>query len=79
MFALVHDVAAYPEFLPWCRASKVLESRSEHMRASLELARGGVAKWFTTANRLVPGRSIVMELESGPFKEIGRASCRERV
>lgn len=71
MYALVNDVASYPEFLPWCRASKVLDSSPEHMRASLELARGGVAKWFTTANRLVPGRSIAIELESGPFKALG--------
>ena len=71
MYALVNDVASYPEFLPWCRASKVLESGADHMRASLELARGGVAKWFTTVNRLEPDRSIAIELESGPFKALG--------
>lgn len=71
MYALVNDVAAYPEFLPWCRASRVLDSGPTHMRASLELARGGVARWFTTCNALVPGRSIAIELEDGPFKALG--------
>ena len=71
MYALVNDVAAYPEFLPWCRASRVLDSSATHMRASLELARGGVARWFTTANVLVPDRSIAIELERGPFKALG--------
>lgn len=70
MYALVNDVSAYPEFLPWCRASRVIDSSASHMRASLELARGGVARWFTTSNRLVPGRSIAIELESGPFKAL---------
>lgn len=68
MYGLVNDVAAYPEFLPWCRASRVLESAPTRMRASLQLSRGGVAKWFTTSNALVPGRSIEIALEEGPFK-----------
>jgi ribosome-associated toxin RatA of RatAB toxin-antitoxin module len=71
MYGLVNDVAAYPEFLPWCRASRVLETGPEHMRASLELARGGLAKWFTTRNALLPGRRIAIELEEGPFKALG--------
>jgi ribosome-associated toxin RatA of RatAB toxin-antitoxin module len=71
MYALVNDVAAYPEFLPWCRASRVLDSSPTHMRASLELARGGLARWFTTANVLVPDRSIAIALEHGPFKALG--------
>lgn len=71
MYALVNDVAAYPEFLPWCRSSRVIESSPTRMRASLELARGGIARSFTTANALEPGRSIAMQLEDGPFKALG--------
>lgn len=70
MYALVNDVAAYPEFLPWCRASRVLSSDARRMRASMELARGGIAKWFTTSNTLIQDRSISIELEDGPFKEL---------
>ena len=71
MYALVNDVAAYPQFLPWCRASQVLDSSQTHMRARLELARGGLSKWFTTANTLVADRSIAIALEDGPFKTLG--------
>ena len=71
MYALVNDVAAYPEFLQWCRGSSVLESGPTHMRAKLQLARGGLSSWFTTANTLVPGRSIAIVLEDGPFKALG--------
>lgn len=85
MYALVNDVAAYPEFLPWCRASLVLESAPTRMRARLQLARGGLSQWFTTTNALVPGRSIAIALEDGPFKTlvgtwdfepIGDAGCK---
>ena len=71
MYALVNDVAAYPEFLPWCRSSRVLDSTPTKMQASLQLSRGGLSQWFTTANALVPGRSIAIALEDGPFKMLG--------
>jgi len=67
MYALVNDVASYPEFLPWCRDAEVVESSPTRMRARLELARAGVAKWFTTVNALEPGRLIAISLEEGPF------------
>lgn len=70
MYALVNDVASYPAFLPWCRGSEVLESSSTHMRARLELARAGIAKWFTTANTLEPDRRIAIVLEQGPFRKL---------
>jgi len=70
MYALVNDVAAYPEFLPWCKDAKVLDADARSMRASLQLSRGGVAKWFTTRNALEPGRGIGVELEDGPFKHL---------
>lgn len=68
MYALVNDVAAYPEFLPWCRGAEVIESSPTHMRARLELARAGVAKWFTTVNTLELDRRIAIVLEAGPFE-----------
>ena len=85
MYELVNDVAAYPEFLPWCRGAEVLESTPELMRARLELVRAGLAKRFTTINTLDAGRSIAIALESGPFETlagcwtfepIGAAGCK---
>ena len=52
MFNLVNDVHAYPEFVPDCRSSKVIESTPEHMVAALEVAKGGICKWFTTKNTI---------------------------
>ena len=75
LFDLVNDVKRYPEFLPWCSASQVLEESESLMRAELTVAKGSLSQRFTTRNVLVPGTSIEMNLENGPFTElqIGRA------
>ncbi|HEU5397658.1 MAG TPA: type II toxin-antitoxin system RatA family toxin [Gammaproteobacteria bacterium] len=70
MYALVNDVERYPEFLPWCRSAKVLSHTEGEMQASLELARGGFHKTFTTRNALQPGQAITMTLLDGPFKHL---------
>ena len=70
MYGLVNDVARYPEFLPWCRGSQVLEESPTEMRARLDLTRGRFSRSFTTRNYLVPGSAITMTLEDGPFKHL---------
>ena len=70
LYALVNDVARYPEFLPWCSASEVLDSSETHMRARLLVAKGGLSQQFETRNELVPGERIEMNLVEGPFTEL---------
>ena len=70
MFALVNDVAAYPDFLPWCRSAVVHVEREDFMEASLELVKGNMSKVFTTRNQLVPAESIEIGLVSGPFRHL---------
>ncbi len=70
MYALVNDVAAYPTFLPWCRASEVLSETDTEMCARIELALSGIHQWFTTCNELVPGERIDIRLSEGPFKRL---------
>lgn len=79
MYGLVNDVAAYPRFLPWCRGAEVVESSPTRMRARLELARAGIARWFTTRNSLVPDQRIAMALEEGPFERLEGAWTFEPV
>ena len=52
MFRLVNDVHAYPEFLPGCVGNRVHESGEDYMMASVGVAKAGIAKTFTTRNRL---------------------------
>ncbi|MBN9203975.1 type II toxin-antitoxin system RatA family toxin [Methylibium petroleiphilum] len=70
MYALVTDVPAYPQFLPWCDRTEVLESTEHGMTARLHLAYHGVRHAFTTRNEHVPGRSVVVSLVDGPFSQL---------
>ncbi|MEW5009502.1 MAG: type II toxin-antitoxin system RatA family toxin [Cycloclasticus sp.] len=70
MFDLVNDVAAYPEFLKWCRSSRVISESAEEMTAELEIAWKVLHKVFSTKNTLKAGESIRMSLMSGPFESM---------
>jgi ribosome-associated toxin RatA of RatAB toxin-antitoxin module len=70
MFALVTDVARYPEFLPWCDKAAVLESNDKGMKAEIGIAFGGIHQTFTTRNEHVAGREVAMKLEDGPFSRL---------
>jgi ribosome-associated toxin RatA of RatAB toxin-antitoxin module len=70
MFALVSDIEAYPQFLPWCSGARVLSREQDEMTASIDFAVSGVSKSFTTRNRLKPGREISMQLVEGPFSQL---------
>lgn len=70
MFDLVNDIERYPEFLPWCRASRVLRCSGEWVDAELDIARSGFNKSFATCNQLRPGKEVRMTLLSGPFDSL---------
>ncbi|WP_394250654.1 SRPBCC family protein [Vibrio profundi] len=70
MFDLVNDVARYPEFLPGCSGSRVIESSDTAMVASVDVSKAGISKTFTTSNDLTQGAKIMMELVDGPFKKL---------
>ncbi|MGL6607292.1 SRPBCC family protein [Aeromonas hydrophila] len=70
MFRLVNDVHAYPEFLPGCVGSRVHETGDDYMTASVDVAKAGIAKTFTTRNLLDANRQIKMELVEGPFSKL---------
>ncbi|MFN2302024.1 MAG: type II toxin-antitoxin system RatA family toxin, partial [Gammaproteobacteria bacterium] len=47
MFALVNDVARYPEFLQWIQRTEVLDDKPTEMLARLHMSFGGIRKAFT--------------------------------
>ena len=69
MFALVNDVARYPEFLPWCTGSRVEEVSGTERLASVKVSRGVLRTEFTTRNVLTQDARIAMTLVAGPFKD----------
>lgn len=70
MFALVDDVERYPQFLPWCRSSRVISRDEDEVRASIEVAKGAFAKSFTTSNRQQKNKMIEIRLLEGPFRRL---------
>lgn len=85
MYALVEDVAAYPEFLPWCGGTEILKKDGETTRAAIMIDFRGIKQRFSTENRSEPGQSIEMTLIDGPFrrldgswrfKPLGETACK---
>lgn len=70
MFALVNDIARYPEFLPWCSAAEVHRLETDEVTASLEIARGGIRHRLTTRNQMEAPSTIHMKLVDGPFQNL---------
>ena len=68
MFSLVDAVEAYPEFLPWCDASKVIYRDATRTRATLHINYHGAKQSFTTENTQDPPRSMSIRLIEGPFR-----------
>ncbi|MEA3197238.1 MAG: hypothetical protein QOF32_1290 [Gammaproteobacteria bacterium] len=70
MFALVNDVARYPEFLPWCVQARVEDVSAEERIAALKVTRGVLQTEFTTRNTLQHDAQINMQLMHGPFRNL---------
>ena len=70
MYALVTDVAAYPQFLPWCDHATIVAEDTQGMTAEIGIAFGGIRQTFTTRNLHVPSREVAMHLVDGPFSQL---------
>ncbi len=67
LFALVNDVATYPEYLEGCVSTEILSESAIEMTATLFLQKRGIKMHFTTVNSLDSPKSITMTLKEGPF------------
>jgi len=67
MFALVNDVAAYPNYMDGCVGAIVHEQSEDAMLASLHLEKKGIKLQFVTRNVLDAPKTIIMTLQDGPF------------
>lgn len=75
MFALIADVARYPEFLPWCSAARIRGTRSlpdgqgTVMDADLVISFKVYREKFGSRVTMRPGlRTIDVEYLDGPFR-----------
>ncbi len=70
MYALVSDIEAYPQFLPWCRSTQVISRSEDEVRAVIEMVKGRVHKSFSTINRMQHHKMIDIRLLEGPFRRL---------
>jgi ribosome-associated toxin RatA of RatAB toxin-antitoxin module len=70
MYALVADVEAYPQFLPWCSGTEVRVLDAQRAAATLHVNYHGLRLHFTTENQMDKGALIDMTLVNGPFKHL---------
>ena len=85
VFDLVDDVEAYPDFLPWCRDSEVLERSEQTLVARIHIQKAGIHQSFTTRNHRERPQRMQLSLVEGPFdmlegdwhfESIGDDACR---
>jgi len=67
MFLLVDDIDAYPEFLPWCKHTKIHHRSDQNVVATIALSKNGIQSQFTTSNKLTQYDTIQLSLSEGPF------------
>ncbi len=73
LYALIEDIEAYPQFLPWCLRAQIHERAPGRTVATLTVGIKGVRQAFTTENINRPGESIEVRLIEGPFKRFAAA------
>ncbi|HTR01440.1 MAG TPA: type II toxin-antitoxin system RatA family toxin [Candidatus Acidoferrum sp.] len=69
VFALVNDIAAYPQFMDGCVGADVQQRSADSVTARLTLGKAGLRYAFTTRNALQPPQSMQMQLVEGPFRK----------
>ena len=70
MYALVNDVDAYSDFLPWCRSSRIVTLTGDGYIGEIEVAKAGIVQSFQTRNILTPEEQVHITLEKGPFRHL---------
>ena len=75
LFALVADVERYPEFLPWCRAARILERGDNEMLAELMISFNHLSERYTSRVVLTPPENggmgaIDVTMTKGPFEHL---------
>ncbi|MCC8369420.1 MAG: ubiquinone-binding protein [Rickettsia endosymbiont of Oxypoda opaca] len=72
LFYLVLDIEAYPKFLPWCAAAKIISKNNEQIIAELVLQVKGFSEKYQSSItcKILDGERYLINVEaiSGPFK-----------
>jgi ribosome-associated toxin RatA of RatAB toxin-antitoxin module len=85
MFDLVDGVEKYPEFLPWCGGTELIERTEAKTVARLHINYHGLKASFSTENAKEAARWMTIRLREGPFRQmdglwrftpLGESACK---
>jgi len=85
LYDVVMDIEAYPQFLPWVAAARILRRSGDDLDAELVAEFAGMRHSFQTTDRFLAGKMIEIRLKQGPFRflesywsfdDLGPESCR---
>lgn len=85
MFDLVIAIERYPEFLPWCRDTRVRERPDGKIVSDMEIGYKLFSERFTSLVTVDRPREIIVEYVSGPLSRLsnawkfapsGKSSCK---
>lgn len=68
MYNLVADVASYPDFLPWCIATRIRSHKDNFMVADMVIGFKMIREKYTSEVTLDEGRKVNVVYKNGPFK-----------
>ncbi len=69
IYALITDIEAYPEFLPWCAAVRVLERGENTIKAEMVVRYKGISERFISHVKMLPN-AVEVDLVEGPFSHL---------
>ena len=70
MYTLVDSVEKYPEFLPWCGGTDLIQRDENITVARLHIDYHGIKQHFTTENHKQYPSRMKINLKDGPFKHM---------
>src|SRR5690349_18475200 len=72
IFAIVTDIERYPEFLPWCKAVRIIDESNSEMVADMVISFKAFTEHYRSKVTFTPPKrgkaTIHADLISGPFK-----------
>ena len=70
MFDLVAAIEDYPQFLPWCKAARIISRAPKQVTADLIIGAGPFNETFTSLVTLDRPRRIGVTYQSGPLSRL---------
>jgi coenzyme Q-binding protein COQ10 len=71
LYALVMDVEKYPEFIPWCRAARILSQHQDSFLAELVIAFKHIRESYVSRVKgELASHRIAVVMERGPFHHL---------